>query len=60
MSVVLSSIFLKVLNDIMHIDDAIKGRRSIRTYKSDEVKEELIREIIEAATYAPSAKNSQS
>lgn len=60
MSVVLSSIFLKVLNDIMNIDDAIKGRRSIRTYKSDEVKEELIREIIEAATYAPSTKNSQS
>jgi len=44
----------------MNIDDVIKGRRSIRTYKSDEVKENLIREIIEAATFAPSAKNSQS
>ncbi|MCK5265157.1 MAG: nitroreductase family protein [Candidatus Thorarchaeota archaeon] len=44
----------------MNIDDVIKGRRSIRTYKSDEVKEVLIREIIEAATFAPSAKNSQS
>ncbi|MCK5390281.1 MAG: nitroreductase family protein, partial [Candidatus Thorarchaeota archaeon] len=44
----------------MNIDDVIKGRRSIRTYKSDEVKEDLIREIIEAATFAPSAKNSQS
>ncbi|MHA1636695.1 MAG: nitroreductase family protein [Candidatus Thorarchaeota archaeon] len=43
----------------MSIDDAIKGRRSIRTYKKDEVKEELAREIIEAATYAPSAKNGQ-
>jgi len=44
----------------MNIDDVIKGRRSIRTYKNDEVKEDLIREIIEAATFAPSAKNSQS
>ena len=43
----------------MHIDEAIKGRRSIRAYKSDEVKEELVREIIEAATHAPSAKNGQ-
>ncbi len=45
---------------MMNIDDVIKGRRSIRTYKNDEVKEDLIREIIEAATFAPSAKNSQS
>jgi nitroreductase len=59
MSAVLSSICLKVLNDIMNIDDAIKGRRSIRAYKSDEVKEELVRETIEAATHAPSAKNGQ-
>jgi len=59
MSVVSSSIFLKVLNNIMDIDSAIKGRRSIRTYKSDEVEEKLIREIIDAATYAPSAKNGQ-
>lgn len=43
----------------MDIDDAIKGRRSIRSYKSDEVKEELVREVIEAATHAPSAKNGQ-
>ena len=43
----------------MSIDDAIKGRRSIRTYKKDEVKVDLIREVIEAATYAPSAKNGQ-
>ena len=43
----------------MDIDEAIKGRRSIRAYKSDEVKEEMVREIIEAATHAPSAKNGQ-
>ena len=59
-SVVSSFIFLKELNNLMNIDNVIKGRRSIRTYKNDEVKEVLIREIIEAATFAPSAKNSQS
>lgn len=59
MSVVLSFIYLRVLNNMMSVDEAIKGRRSIRTYKSDGVKEELVRECIEAATYAPSAKNGQ-
>ncbi|MHA2349432.1 MAG: nitroreductase family protein [Candidatus Thorarchaeota archaeon] len=44
---------------MMDIDEAIKGRRSVRTYKSDEVGEDLVRQIIEAATYAPSAKNGQ-
>ena len=43
----------------MDIDQVIKGRRSVRTYKSDEVDENLIRQCIEAATYAPSAKNGQ-
>ena len=59
MSVVSSFIFLKVLSDMMSVDDAIKGRRSVRTYKNDDVKIELVRECIEAATYAPSAKNGQ-
>ena len=44
---------------MMSIGEAIKGRRSIRNYKSDKVKDSLIRDIIEAATYAPSAKNGQ-
>jgi nitroreductase len=43
----------------MDIDKAIKGRRSIRAYKNDDVAEDLIRQCIEAATYAPSAKNGQ-
>jgi len=43
----------------MSVDEAIKGRRSVRTYKSDAVEEDLIREIIEASTFAPSAKNGQ-
>jgi nitroreductase len=48
-----------MLNKMMSIDEAIKGRRSVRTYKNDEVEENLVREIIEAATFAPSAKNGQ-
>nr|KXH72720.1 MAG: hypothetical protein AM325_01470 [Candidatus Thorarchaeota archaeon SMTZ1-45] len=44
---------------MMSLDEAIKGRRSVRVYKSDEVKRDLIRECIEAATFAPSAKNGQ-
>ncbi len=44
---------------MMGIDEVIKGRRSIRIYKKDEVKEDLVREIIEAATFAPSAKDGQ-
>jgi nitroreductase len=59
MNVVLSFIFPKVLSRIMNIDEAIKGRRSVRTYKNDEVGEDLVREIIDAATFAPSAKNGQ-
>lgn len=43
----------------MDLDDAIKGRRSIREYKEQGVPEELVRQVIEAATFAPSAKNDQ-
>ena len=44
---------------MMSIDEAIKGRRSVRVYKSDEVEKSLIRVCVEAATFAPSAKNGQ-
>lgn len=43
----------------MSIDEAIRGRRSIREYKPDAVPEELVRECLDAATFAPSAKNGQ-
>lgn len=43
----------------MDVDEALKGRRSIRSYLDKEVSEELIRHVIEAATFAPSAKNGQ-
>ena len=43
----------------MSVDEALRERRSIRAYLDREVSEGLIRQIIEAATFAPSAKNGQ-
>jgi len=43
----------------MELNEAIRGRRSIRAYTSQPVPLELIRDIIEAGTWAPSAKNGQ-
>lgn len=39
--------------------DIIKNRRSIRQYEDKEIPKEKLKEIIEAASYAPSALNSQ-
>jgi len=38
----------------MEFESVIRGRQSIRAYKRDEVPEELIREIVDAARWAPS------
>jgi len=43
----------------MELDEAIRGRRSIRSYTSKAVPSEIIRDVIEAGTWAPSAKNGQ-
>lgn len=43
----------------MTAKECIKGRRSIREFKPDEVSQELIRELVETASYSPSWKNSQ-
>ncbi|MFW9848247.1 MAG: nitroreductase family protein [Candidatus Thorarchaeota archaeon] len=43
----------------MELIDAIKGRRSIRRFLKKEIPEHLIRELIEAARWAPSARNEQ-
>lgn len=43
----------------MDVLEAIKGRRSIRAFKSDHVSAEIIWELLEAATWAPSAGNIQ-
>jgi F420 biosynthesis protein FbiB-like protein len=42
-----------------HIIDAIKERRSIRKYSSRPVSTEILKEILEAAQWAPSAHNAQ-
>ena len=43
----------------MEIREVVKGRRSIRKYKPDKVSENIIREIIEDARWAPSGGNTQ-
>jgi len=41
----------------MELIEAIKGRRSIRDYKPDPVPREVVKDILEAGNWAPSAKN---
>ena len=43
----------------MTAKECIKGRRSIRRFKSDKIEHELLAEIVETASYAPSWKNTQ-
>jgi len=43
----------------MEVDEAIKGRRSIRKYTDKPVPLQIVREVLEAGTWAPSAKNGQ-
>jgi nitroreductase len=45
--------------EIMDVLEAVKGRRSIRAFKSDDVSPEIIEKLIDAATWAPSAGNIQ-
>ena len=43
----------------MELIDAIKGRKSIRRFKSEPVSMGLVREVLDAANYAPSAKRGE-
>ncbi|HML03644.1 MAG TPA: nitroreductase family protein [Candidatus Bathyarchaeia archaeon] len=43
----------------MELDEALEGRRSIRNYLPKEVPLKLVKQVIKAATLAPSAKNGQ-
>jgi nitroreductase len=43
----------------MDVLEAVKGRRSIRAYKSDNVSSEIVEKLVEAALWAPSAGNIQ-
>ncbi|MCX5858080.1 MAG: nitroreductase family protein, partial [Deltaproteobacteria bacterium] len=43
----------------MTLAEAIRGRRSIRKFRKDEIPGEVLREILEAARWAPSWGNTQ-
>ena len=43
----------------MELDVCIKGRRSVRTYKSEPVSKEQIEMVLEAGTWAPTGMNRQ-
>jgi len=43
----------------MDVKEAIKKRRSVRSYKPDPIPEESLRKVLEAARLAPSAHNAQ-
>lgn len=43
----------------MTVQECIKGRRSIRQFKPDNIEHALLSEIVEAASFAPSWKNTQ-
>jgi nitroreductase len=43
----------------MQFEDVIRGRRSIRAYTTEPVPQELIREILDEARWAPSSRNTQ-
>ena len=43
----------------MDVKEAIKKRRSVRSYKPDPIPEESLRKVLEAARLAPSAHNEQ-
>ena len=43
----------------MTVNECIKGRRSIRKFKADKIDHALLAEIVDAASFAPSWKNTQ-
>jgi len=44
----------------MDLADAIKSRRSIRTYKKQEISQDIVDQLIDTARLSPSAGNAQS
>jgi len=43
----------------MDVLEAIRGRRSVRAYKSDNISSEIVEKLVDAASWAPSAGNIQ-
>jgi nitroreductase len=50
---------MNIEGEVMDVLEAIKGRRSIRAFKNEDVSKEIIDKLIEAAIWAPSAGNIQ-
>ena len=50
---------MSVEGEIMNVLEAIKGRRSIRAFKSQNVSAKIIKKLVDAALWAPSAGNIQ-
>ena len=49
----------ELISDPYHVENLLKARRSIRTYKPDKVHPGLIEKLIHIARYAPSGHNIQ-
>ncbi len=45
---------------INQVLEALKNRRSIRKYKTEQIKEEELNAVLEAGTYAPTGMDTQS
>lgn len=43
----------------MDLDETIKGRRSIRRYRNEDIPDSVIEELLDLARYAPSSMNGQ-
>jgi nitroreductase len=50
---------MSVEGGIMDVLEAIKGRRSIRAFKNQNVSERIIEKLVDAGRWAPSAGNIQ-
>jgi nitroreductase len=46
-------------NNVLDVFEAIKSRRSIRAYTSDEISDDAVKRLIDVARWAPSAGNIQ-
>jgi nitroreductase len=51
----LETIGLMARENVMSAFDAIYGRRAVRSFKPDRLKEETVRQLLQAAVYAPTA-----
>lgn len=43
----------------MQVKEAIRNRRTVRTFRPDPITDQILNELLEAATWAPSHSNTQ-